>query len=76
MWVSQILDARCTLKRSEMGLARWVVLEGRALIVIVNKVDKLRGGEWGEEREALGKKMSTAVPEEIHAALPQVRGGY
>ena len=59
-----------------MGLARWVVLEGRALVVIVNKVDKLREGEWAEEREALGKKMATAVPEEIHAALPQVTGRY
>lgn len=67
------MEDRCTLKRSEMGLARWVVLEGRALVVIVNKVDKLRGGEWAEEREALGKKMATAVPEEIHAALPQVK---
>lgn len=56
------------MKRSEMALARWVVLEGKAMIVLVNKMDVL---ELPTQLE-LKKRVKTAVPQEIYAALPQV----
>ena len=51
-----------------MALARWVVMEGKAMIFVVNKMDQLNlPGQLN-----LKKKLKTAVPEEIHTAFPQV----
>lgn len=53
------------MTHSEVVIARQAVEEGRGLVVIVNKMDLLRG------KEAY-KKVLEAVPEEIQTVIPQV----
>jgi predicted GTPase len=54
--------------QSEVALARWVTQEGRGLVVVVNKMDLLKGKEQAELRN----KVMKAVPEEVNTVLPQV----
>lgn len=54
------------MKHSEVVIARRAVEEGRSLVVIVNKMDLLRG------KDKLYEKVIKAVPEEIQTAIPQV----
>ncbi|MCO5587050.1 hypothetical protein L7F22_040995 [Adiantum nelumboides] len=66
----EIAKARKSMLQSEVALARWVTLEGRGLVVVVNKMDLLKGKEQAELRN----KVMKAVPEEINKILPQVDG--
>lgn len=65
---SQIANKRCSMKHAEVAIARQAVEEGRALVVIVNKMDLLRG----RQNMALHDKIIDAVPREIQAVIPQV----
>lgn len=66
----QIASAKCSMKHAEVVIARQAVEEGRGLVVIVNKMDLLRGKRNSEIYESVMK----AVPEEIQTVIPQV--GY
>ncbi|KAI5058512.1 hypothetical protein GOP47_0026682 [Adiantum capillus-veneris] len=66
----QIAKSRKSMLQSEVALARWVTQEGRGLVVVVNKMDLLKGKEQAELRS----KVMKAVPEEINNILPQVEG--
>lgn len=66
----EVAKARKSMLHSEVALARWVTQEGRGLVVVVNKMDLLKGKEQAELR----KKVMKAVPEEINTILPQVEG--
>ena len=56
------------MKHAEVVIARRAVEEGRGLVVIVNKMDLLRG----RKNSDLYKKVMEAVPEEIQTVIPQV----
>lgn len=64
----EIANARSSMKHSEVVIARRAVEEGRSLVVIVNKMDLLRG------KDKLYEKVVKAVPEEIQTVIPQVTG--
>lgn len=64
----QIANARRSMTHDEVVIARRAVEEGRGLVVIVNKMDLLRGKE---KRNLYGKVME-AVPQEIQTVIPQV----
>ena len=64
----QVAKARKSMLQSEVALARWVTQEGRGLVVVVNKMDLLKGKDQAELRN----KVMKAVPEEVNAVLPQV----
>ncbi|KAK1323922.1 putative tRNA modification GTPase mnmE [Acorus calamus] len=66
----EIAKARCSMKHAEVVIARQAVEEGRGLVVIVNKMDVLRGKQNSE----LYEKVKKAVPEEIQTLIPQVTG--
>ncbi|XP_002976821.2 uncharacterized protein LOC9649939 [Selaginella moellendorffii] len=66
----EIAQSKMTLRNSEAALARWVTDEGRALIIVVNKMDVLKG----QKNADLRKKLMEAVPKEIQLTLPQVLG--
>lgn len=66
----EIAKARKSMLQSEVALARWVTQEGRGLVVVVNKMDLLKGKEQAELRN----KVMKAVPEEVNNILPQVEG--
>lgn len=51
-----------------MVIARRAVEEGRGLVVIVNKMDLLRGTHNSRSQDDVMK----AVPEEIQTVIPQV----
>ena len=53
------------MTHTEVVIARRAIEEGRGLVVIVNKMDLLRGKETF-------KKVLEAVPEEIQTVIPQV----
>lgn len=53
------------MTHTEVVIARKAIEEGRGLVVIVNKMDLLRGKETY-------KKVLEAVPEEIQMVIPQV----
>lgn len=55
------------MKHAEVVIAREAVEEGRGLVIIVNKMDLLRG-----DRAFLHEKVMKAVPEEIESVIPQV----
>lgn len=65
---NQIAKARRTLKHAEVVIARRAVEEGRGLVVIVNKMDLLRGKQNRKAYES----VIEAVPEEIQTIIPQV----
>ncbi|CAK9322002.1 unnamed protein product [Citrullus colocynthis] len=74
--VALVLDAeeiareRRSMKHSEVVIARRAVEEGRGLVVIVNKMDLMRG----KKNFASYEKILEAVPEEIQTVIPQVTG--
>lgn len=66
----EISKARSSMQHSEVSLARWVIEEGRGLVVVVNKMDLLKG----KENAKLRAQVMKAVPEEIQTVVPQVTG--
>ncbi|CAN4117824.1 unnamed protein product [Withania somnifera] len=66
----EIAKARRSMKHVEVVIARRAVEEGRGLVVIVNKMDLLRG----KENSKLYKNIIEAVPQEIQTVIPQVTG--
>lgn len=52
------------MKHAEVVIARRAVEEGRGLVVVVNKMDLLRGKRY--------ESVINAVPEEIQTVIPQV----
>lgn len=56
------------MTHAEVVIARRAVEEGRGLVVIVNKMDCLRGRHNAE----IYKKVKEAVPLEIQTVIPQV----
>lgn len=53
------------MKHDEVVIARQAVEEGRGLVVVVNKMDLLRGKQ-------LFDKVMEIVPQEIQTIMPQV----
>ncbi|KAF3432466.1 hypothetical protein FNV43_RR27206 [Rhamnella rubrinervis] len=66
----EIAKANRSMTHAEVVIARRAVEEGRGLVVIVNKMDLLRG----KENSTLYEKIMEAVPEEIQTVIPQVTG--
>ncbi|KAK4270894.1 hypothetical protein QN277_019660 [Acacia crassicarpa] len=66
----EIANARRSMKHAEVVIARRAVEEGRGLVVIVNKMDLLRG----RQKSSLYKKVMEAVPQEIQTIIPQITG--
>lgn len=66
----EIANARRSMKHAEVVIARRAVEEGRGLVVIVNKMDLLRG----KQNSGLHEKIMEAVPQEIQTVIPQVTG--
>lgn len=56
------------MKHAEVVIARRAVEEGRGLVVIVNKMDLLRG----KNQSSSCDKVMEVVPQEIQAVIPQV----
>lgn len=56
------------MNHAEVMIARQAVEEGRGLVVIVNKMDLLRG----KNNNSLLDKVLEAVPQEIQTVIPQV----
>lgn len=56
------------MKHAEVVIARRAVEEGRGLVVVVNKMDLLKGKKNSKMYESVIK----AVPEEIQTVIPQV----
>ncbi|GFP80435.1 GTPase der [Phtheirospermum japonicum] len=63
----EIAGARRSLKHAEVVIARRAVEEGRGLVVVVNKMDLLKGKKMYES-------VINSVPEEIQTVIPQVSG--
>jgi len=59
-----MLDARDMLEKQDLTIARGVIDEGRALIIVVNKWDLIKNG-----KEALDK-----LHDRLQTSLPQARG--
>ncbi|KAI4375818.1 hypothetical protein MLD38_013642 [Melastoma candidum] len=64
----EIANERRSMKHAEVVIAREAVEEGRGLVIIVNKMDLLRG-----DRAYLYEKVMKVVPEEIESVIPQVK---
>lgn len=64
----QIINARRSMKHAEVVIARRAVEEGRGLVVIVNKMDLLRG----KHKSSSYEKVMEVVPQEIQTIIPQV----
>lgn len=64
----QIANARRSMKHAEVVIARRAVEEGRGLVVIVNKMDLLRG----KQKSLSYKQVLEVVPQEIQTIIPQV----
>ncbi|GAV77360.1 MMR_HSR1 domain-containing protein [Cephalotus follicularis] len=60
----EIANARRSMTHAEVVIARRAVEEGRGLVVIVNKMDLLKGKQ--------NEKVMEAVPQEIQTVIPQV----
>lgn len=56
------------MTHAEVVIARRAVEEGRGLVVIVNKMDLLRG----KQNSKLYQKVMEAVPLEVQTVIPQV----
>lgn len=56
------------MKHAEVVIARRAVEEGRGLVVIVNKMDLLKG----KQNSKMYQSVINAVPEEIQTVIPQV----
>ncbi|KAK6119130.1 hypothetical protein DH2020_047138 [Rehmannia glutinosa] len=74
--VALVLDAeeiargRRSMKHAEVVIARRAVEEGRGLVVVVNKMDLLRG----KRNSKMYESVINSVPEEIQTVIPQVTG--
>lgn len=66
----EIAKARKSMKHAEVVIARQALEEGRGLVVIVNKMDLLRG----KQKSKLYEDVIKAVPEELQKLIPQVTG--
>ncbi|KAH0863189.1 hypothetical protein HID58_080400 [Brassica napus] len=66
----EIIKSQRSMTHSEVVIARRAVEEGRGLVVIVNKMDCLRGKQNSE----MYKKIKEAVPIEVQAVIPQITG--
>ncbi|KAE8728947.1 hypothetical protein F3Y22_tig00004041pilonHSYRG00054 [Hibiscus syriacus] len=66
----EVVKAWRSLTHAEVVIARQAVEEGRGLVVIVNKMDLLKG----KRNSALYKKIMEAVPQEIQMVIPQITG--
>ncbi|GAB4853511.1 hypothetical protein Ancab_017702 [Ancistrocladus abbreviatus] len=66
----EIAKARKSMKHAEVVIARQAVEEGRGLVVIVNKMDLLKG----RQNSKLYEDVTRVVPEEIQTLIPQVSG--
>ncbi|XP_027331959.1 uncharacterized protein LOC113847204 isoform X2 [Abrus precatorius] len=66
----EIVNARRSMKHAEVVIARRAVEEGRGLVVIVNKMDLLRG----KHKSSSYEKVMEIVPQEIQTIIPQVTG--
>ena len=62
--VALVLDARDMLEKQDLTIARNVIDEGRALVIVVNKWDLIKDG-----KEALQR-----LHDRLQTSLPQVRG--
>ncbi|XP_073149932.1 uncharacterized protein [Henckelia pumila] len=63
----EIASGRRSMKHSEVVIARRAVEEGRGLVVVVNKIDLLKGKRNYES-------LVNVVSEEIQTLIPQVSG--
>ncbi|CAA0832502.1 Unknown protein [Striga hermonthica] len=61
---------RRSVNHAEVVIARRAVEEGRGLVVVVNKMDLLRG----KNNAKMYQSVINAVPEEIQTVIPQVTG--
>ncbi|XP_011623347.1 uncharacterized protein LOC18434173 [Amborella trichopoda] len=66
----EIAKAKSSMRHAEVVIARRAVEEGRGLVVVVNKMDLLRG----RQNTKLYEKVIKAVLEEIQTLLPEVTG--
>ncbi|MBA0742828.1 hypothetical protein Gogos_015844 [Gossypium gossypioides] len=66
----EIAKARRSMTHAEVVIARQAVEEGRGLVVVVNKMDLLKG----PRNSALYKRVKEAVPLEIQMVIPQITG--
>ncbi|KAL2513854.1 GTP binding [Forsythia ovata] len=66
----EIARARRSMKHAEVVIARRAVEEGRGLVVVVNKMDLLKG----KQNSKIYERVIKAVPEEIQTVIPQVSG--
>ncbi|CAI0472007.1 unnamed protein product [Linum tenue] len=66
----QIVQAGRSMTHAEVVIARRAVEEGRGLVVVVNKMDLLKGKRAG----SLYEKVMESVPMEIQTVIPQVTG--
>lgn len=66
----EIANSRRSMKHAEVIIARRTVEEGRGLVVIVNKMDLLKG----KGKSNLYKQVIDAVPKEIQTLIPQLTG--
>ncbi|KAL3620754.1 hypothetical protein CASFOL_035666 [Castilleja foliolosa] len=64
---AEIAGARRSLNHAEVVIARRAVEEGRGLVVVVNKMDLLKGKKMYDS-------VINSVPEEIQTVIPQVTG--
>ncbi|XP_078175326.1 GTP-binding protein [Carex rostrata] len=65
----EIAKKKNSMNHAEVVIARQAIEEGRGLVVIVNKMDLLRGN-----KNSLLDKVLEAVPQEIQTVIPQVTG--
>lgn len=56
------------MKHAEVVIARRAVAEGRGLVIVVNKMDLLKG----RQNSKMYESVINAVPEEIQTVIPQV----
>lgn len=56
------------MKHAELIIARQAIEEGRGLVIIVNKMDLLRG----RQNSVMFDKVLEAVPKEVQSVNPQV----
>lgn len=56
------------MKHAEVIIARQAIEEGRGLVIIVNKMDLLRG----RQNSVMFDKVLEAVPKEVQSVNPQV----
>ncbi|KAH8509920.1 hypothetical protein H0E87_007728 [Populus deltoides] len=66
----EVVKARRSMTHAEVVIARRAVEEGRGLVVIVNKMDLLKG----KPNSTLFDKVMEAVPLEIQTVIPQITG--